>query len=589
MVNYVRVIPILLAIIAVCAAAPEEDLQSQWNDFLHYTKIGRLDLAKDYVQAILRSEPEPTEILSLAQANPPGYHLLQRVMEKAEDPELVKLTGAVLDLIERGRFLRRKDPGIIVEEIRRLSSTSRGRMVAIERLKNAGQYAVPHMLKAMSDPDRKEELPNIIWALRRLERPAVRPLVASLQMSNASVKAEAIKALGRIKYPEALPYLKREVEEAKSGALARLAEESITNIDPAALQLPATELFFNLGEDYYYHAESLEPAEDADFANVWFWNEDSGGLTAERVEKAFFAELMAMRCAEWAMKTDPANAQAIGLWLAAFFRAESTGLSMPGYFGPGHADAATYAYTAGPEYDHQVLARALKDGEANVALGALEALVKNAGEKSIFYRLGTEQPLMEALSFDHKAVRYSAAIAVARAGPKQDFPQSGLVVRNLAEAVAEACGEPEGAASEYGERAARAMLELAQSRNAIIDLTAAREVLVGATREARGPIGTLAAGIMAYLPSPDAQRAIASMALDEDAALDMRISAFQSLAVSAKVNANLLEDEQVSRLYDLVASRQAEPGLRAAAAAAYGSLNLPSRKVKDLILDQSGI
>jgi hypothetical protein len=37
----------------------------------------------------------------------------------------------------------------------------------------------------------------------------------------------------------------------------------------------------------------------------------------------------------------------------------------------------------------------------------------------------------------------------------------------------------------------------------------------------------------------------------------------------------------------LVSSTEADPDLRAAAAGAYGALNLPSEQVKNLILDQS--
>jgi hypothetical protein len=36
-----------------------------------------------------------------------------------------------------------------------------------------------------------------------------------------------------------------------------------------------------------------------------------------------------------------------------------------------------------------------------------------------------------------------------------------------------------------------------------------------------------------------------------------------------------------------ISSGETDPDLRSAAAAAYGTLNLPSRKVKDLILDQA--
>jgi hypothetical protein len=69
--------------------------------------------------------------------------------------------------------------------------------------------------------------------------------------------------------------------------------------------------------------------------------------------------------------------------------------------------------------------------------------------------------------------------------------------------------------------------------------------------------------------------------------MGVRIAAFDSLAISAKLNANLLDNEMVDAIYSLLSSQEIDPQLRSAAASAYGALNLPSRKVKDLILDQA--
>jgi hypothetical protein len=314
----------------------------------------------------------------------------------------------------------------------------------------------------------------------------------------------------------------------------------------------------------------------------------------EEVDKRYFNELMTMRSCEWALKADAGFGRAIGLWLAAFCRAEGTGVEMPSYFGTGHADMMTYATTAGPEYLHQALARALGDKDSYVALQTVEALATNAGEKSLFYRVGPAQPLVQALFFDDTAVRYSAAIAIVAAEPQTHFPESKLVTENLIDALSRT--EPRGARSEgwteelansYALRAAGVMLRLAQTRNAVIDLSVALEALINATKDEQIEIRVLAAQILATLDSPDAQRAIAAMALSETNPMDVRISAFESLAVSAKQNANLLDDERISEIYSLVSSVEIEPELRSAAAAAYGALNLPSQKVKDLILDQA--
>jgi hypothetical protein len=570
-------------------------LRANWNDYLHYTKIGRLDLAKGYAQAVLESNPDPLELLTLSEENPQGYAILLRVIDTASDAELVELSKKVLNVIEQGRFVRRADPKIIAEEIRRLSSTTRGRLAAVKRLQNAGEYAVVYMLDAMMDDSRKEELPNIVWALPQIGRDAIRPLTAALQTEDVGLKAEIVQALGKISYPQSLAYLKYIIEKDNSAELRNLASQSIKQIDPAALKAPAAQLFYQLGEDYYNHAPSLAPAGDANFANIWFWDSQDRGLVREKVDRSYFNELMTMRACEWALKADAGFGRAIGLWLAAYFKVESAGLDMPSYFGPGHADAMTYATTAGPEYLHQALAQAIKDKNAHVALCAVEALATTAGEKSLLYRIGPAQPLVQALSFDDKAVRYSAAIAIAAAGPKEKFAESKLVVKNLSQALGqtpEQTGENaetwnEELANSYALRAAEVMLKLAQTRNTVIDLSAAQSTLIDATKNKRVEIQVLAGQILASLNSSEAQHAVAAMALAESNTMDVRISAFDSLANSAKLNANLLDDEKIDAIYSLVSSQEIDPKLRSAAAAAYGALNLPSRKVKDLILDQA--
>ena len=571
----------------VAHAQAAKEIESNWNDFLHYTAIGRFELAKSHAELIIESQPDPTQLLALSEENQEGYRLLLKM--HADSDDLREVSGKVLDLIEEGRYIRRTDPKIISQEIQRLSTTIKGRIAAEERLKNAGEYAIPQMLAAIADPDRKNEMAYITEALPKIGRPAIRPLVAALQIQDVAVKAEVIRALGKIGYYEPLAYLKYEIETADSEVIRTQATNAIERIDGSALKIPAAELFFRLGENYYNQDDSLAAAAEYDFANVWFWDADKQALIRLEVNQGYFDELMAMRACEWALKTDPAAGKAIGLWIAAFFRAESVGEPMPEYFGEGHANAMTYATTAGPEYLHQALERAINDEDAFVALGVVEAMAVNAGEKSLLVRLGTEQPLAKALSFSDRKVRYSAAIAFAEANPVNDFVGSDLIVENLAAAVLgqdiDAIG-PE-TAQNYALRAVGAMYKLALVRNKIVDLSTALSALIEVTQKSSPEMRVLAAQVLAHLESPEAQRAIATMAMDKENDNGVRIAAFNSLALSAKINANLLLTEQVEAIYTLVSSTEADAALRAAAAGAYGALNLPSEQVKSLILDQA--
>ena len=587
------VIAVALCSVNACFAQAVED---SWDEFLHYTVIGRFDLAKGYAQKLLAGNPDPEKLLELSKENPQGYQILVRARETAPDAELVDLCGQVLAIIEQGRFIRRSAPAIIAEEVRRLTSTERGWFIAVKRLRDAGEYAIPFMLDALADSSRQNEMPNIVRAFPQIGRGAIRPLAAALQTDNVTVKAEIITALGKIAYPQAQPYLKYVVEKDESGKLRTFAQNSLRQIDPDALQVSAAQLFYDLGEKYYYHAQSLTPTEDASFANVWFWEPDSGKLAREQVDSIYFNELMAMRCCEWALKADAGFGPAIGLWLASFFKAESAGVAnMPDYFGDRHADALVYATTAGVEYLHQALARAVKDKNAYVALGVIEALGTTAGEKSLLYKLGPSQPLLQSLTFNDRMVRYSAAIAIGSAGPTEGFAESKLVTANLAEALGQG-PEAESAggngwnaeiADSYALRAAETMLKLASTRNKAVDLSGAQGALVAGISDARSEIQILSGQTLAHLNSPGAQRAIAGMALDTGNAVEVRILAFDSLATSAKLNANMLGETVVDAIYELISSDDTDPDLRSAAAAAYGALNLPSRKAKDLILDQS--
>jgi len=596
MFNRKSSVAIIAVILVVISSSLAQTLEQNWNDFLHYTKIGRFDLAKGHAQAVLAGNPDPVKLLDLSQENPQAYEILLRVNEVAPDAELAQLSGKIITIIERGRFLNRTTPKIIAEEVRRLSSTERGWFTAVKRLRNAGEYAIPFMLDAMADSTREKELTDIVRALPHIGRDAIRPLVAALQTENVTLRDQIITSLGEIGYPQSQAYLKYIIENNSSVELRESAGDSLRKINPGSLEVSAAQLFYDLAENYYYHAESLAPAVDANFANIWFWDSDGRKLVREEVSKSYFNELMAMRACEWALKSDAGFGSAIGLWLAAFFKAESADVEqMPGYFGERHADALVYATTAGVEYLHQALARAVKDKNADVALGAVEALAITAGEKSLLYTIGPTQPLLQALSFNDRAVRYSAAIAIAAAGPQERFAENNLVVTNLAEALGQnlqsAAERPEGwdeqIADSYALRAADVMLKLAQTRNPVINLSAAQDALVSAVNDKRPQIQILAGRILAHLDSPGAQRAIAAMALETNNAPDVRISAFNSLATSAKLNANMLTEPMIDGIYMLVSSNDSDTDLRSAAAAAYGALNLPSQKVKDLILDQA--
>ena len=157
-------------VIALTVPAFCQTLDENYNDLLHYLKIGQFNLAKGYAQTIIDSNAEPVELFRLAEANPQGYAMLVKAKENAAETDIASLCGKLLDVIEQGRFINRANPTVITEEIKRLSTTSRGRITATKRLKDAGEYAIMYMLDALANDTRKAEWPNISNAMSQMSR-----------------------------------------------------------------------------------------------------------------------------------------------------------------------------------------------------------------------------------------------------------------------------------------------------------------------------------------------------------------------------------------------------------------------------------
>jgi hypothetical protein len=61
------VVAFLAVVFLVSGVGFCQSVEDNWDDFLHYTTIGLLDLAVDYAQALIDSKPDPLEVLALSE------------------------------------------------------------------------------------------------------------------------------------------------------------------------------------------------------------------------------------------------------------------------------------------------------------------------------------------------------------------------------------------------------------------------------------------------------------------------------------------------------------------------------------------
>ncbi len=405
------------------------------KDTWYFAQIGRFDVAEANLRALLSADPDPVALLELTDQDPKRRAVL---VQLSDNPTLGELVRAMLGVLDRGDVLIKSDPTRIKENIERLGGPPRAYENAVERLKDSGEYAIPFLIQYLRDSARKDLLRPILLALPQIDRPALNPLVMALRMNDQATKRYVIDALGKIGYAQAVPYLLALQEDARTPAELRddLAQAlRAIGARGADTRGPAADAFYRLAEDYYADKTPLAADPRLETANVWYWRNDL--LQNIEVPTAIFNEVMALRCAEEALRLNPGHKAALGLWLAAAFRREAQlPLTDVDRTRPeNYPTAAYFAQAAGAEYCLKALARAVDDRDPAVALGAIEALRKTAGPATLVSDADGRLPLAEALAFPDPMVRIKAALTLAHGRPEKPFVGHQNLMPRLSEAL----------------------------------------------------------------------------------------------------------------------------------------------------------
>jgi|GEM_PF-153490 len=433
-----------------------ERLEQDFSSFLHFSVIGRFDMAEGIARSLLQhpdlnplSEGGAQQMLELSEKY---ENSLDTLLLLINNPQVGDESRKILDIIYESHRRARMDPARIKENLERLAGAPNQQAFALDRLTESGEYAVPWMLEALVDPARARLHPFIVRTLPKLGRPAVNPLVQALSVDNDVIQRFAAQALGRIGYPQALAYLRRlAVRDGENQAVREAATEAIGQIvanDPrlrGLAEASPSALFFGLAEQYYAGVESISPDPREPKVNVWF----PGGKSLVRVEvpRDIYNPVMCMRCCEASLELAKEQPAVSALWVAANFRREARlGLNVQSDE-PAQTEDLTrlpdfprsiyFARSAGPDVCRLVLSRGVRDRDRDVALGSIAALAVTAGPAAMTTMTGPESTsLVEALQFPDLLVRIKAALAVGKSMPPETFRGADDVVRVLAGALA---------------------------------------------------------------------------------------------------------------------------------------------------------
>lgn len=424
---------------AAAATAADPKLVKQADDFLHFSLVNNVELAKANGEALLASNASPEAILRAFEDSSHSQDYRAIMTQDLRRDELKDVASKLMEKVEEGFRSVARDPKRLRAELDKLASGPRPYQNARERLSAAGQYAVPLMLEYLQNNAKRDLHPYILQAMGEIGRPLLSPLIEELRVSDPTLKIQLIGIIGQIGYPQALPMLRTMQQDQGLSPEARAAVvRAITMIDRTgrAVTMSPAELYVAGGENFYSKKTSYQPLLPDEKTNpVWYFDSNLNNVVAVQVPTPIWGYVMAARSAESALKAEANNGAAISLWIAAELSRE---LELPaGASDPSKSektqDGTYYARAAGPTYLNPVLARALDKNDAPLALRAIDALEATGGVSGLVS--SADSPLVRALSHPDRAVRFNAAFALAKANPLSQFPSYFRVVPILAEAI----------------------------------------------------------------------------------------------------------------------------------------------------------
>jgi len=437
---------------AESAEPPISAIEDQFSQYLHFALIGQFDIANQYSESLLAhpdlnplSEVGAAKLRELTDKYTDSIDILLLIIHNTSIADNAR---KILDLIRQAHRQERMNPSRINESLAMLAGSPTQQVTAMARLLDSGEYAVPWMIECLADAQQKDLHPFVLRALPRLGKKALNPLVQALSIDNPVLQRCIVEALGKIGYPQSLPYLKRIAENPDSNQTVRQtcieAIHQITVKDPAVTEQPAADLFHDLAEQYFAEKDSLRADPREPRANVWF--ADEGTVKPTEVPRDIFPLVMCMRSCEASLKLRKDQPEVVALWLTVNFRrearlgldvqtddvVETADLTRPKDF----LRSVYFARCAGPAHCQLVLKRAIAQHDRDIALGAIAALNVTAGSVALVDANGeTGLSLASALAFPDLLVRIKAALALARSQPAEPFRGADQVVPVLGSAL----------------------------------------------------------------------------------------------------------------------------------------------------------
>jgi hypothetical protein len=434
---------VALAALLMTAGAALGQAQAPTNeellrDFIHFTRIDRTDVAQALGKELLTRGLKPADFVKMVEGTGELARFEETIGRAMRRSDLESVAGDLLKQFERGKLERARDPEEIKANIAALTGAVRGRLMAQERLRFAGEYAVPQLLTALLD----DSNPTLSAAVQRLlidmGRSSIVPLMTAVEQLDGAEAERVCDVLGLIPYRNSLPVLDQLRKNSGNERVKVAAQRAYDRLGGTPTS-DTSYLFYQLADLYYQERSEVTAFPGEDFQLLWSYSPKIG-LVLREIRSEVFHEAMAMRFAERSLGLASENPDALALWIGSNFRRETA--QPKDYANPAYpADrrpAMYFAVASGAGVTQKVLERAIVDKDTPLARQALAAVERTSGAQTLIGLADKPGPLLDALNYPNRRVQYEAALAIAASQPTVMFSGAERVVPTLAGAVRDA-------------------------------------------------------------------------------------------------------------------------------------------------------
>ncbi len=407
-------------------AAPPETPMEFWDAADYLVRSGQAKLAVPYLTGFLNSKPDDATLLRIRDQFGIGS-----ILRLQDDPATAQFTQPLLQQVAAASRRRATDPQRIETAINLLTRTQAEQKVGVDRLRQAGPYAIPALIRRLGDPSiSADDRALIVSNMGRLESSAVPPLVASLDAPKPAVASDAAEVLGLIGDRRAIPHLTFEAARPDvSGALQDTAKRAIERISGRPFEAqPLSPQALLTASAWQYHRHQVRFP--ADTVELWVWQGDAPAPVT--VSRSQAEEQLGLRLAREALTLEPANREAQMALVSLALEKASERFGGPSVLERQDPDGSfALALASGPEVLTGVLRRAIDEGHSALAVSAVVALARVTDRDALAVD-GRINPLVEALSAPDRRVQFASAAALVHLEPQKTFPGASRVVPTLA-------------------------------------------------------------------------------------------------------------------------------------------------------------